>query len=287
MKSKDLIQGGFRGRVWLMHHHIKDFYKQTKDGDPLGGFHRVIALHDMENVKWDEIKNEVPVLPRGWYELSHLSTEDRIEFTRDFWISKLPYHQDLQKFLIQFFQTIDDIYIFAVQRKFDDPFEAHLVYSLKKDRGFFKGCPPITESRVTNLKLEFPDLIFPKDYLAFLEIHDGFCKATDCTGILNSEIVKETTGKLQTDISKIEKELTNTIGESINPNSLIPFYESFGMPFFQCFYKDWYPEDEMGNVYYSGNNNTVSDVKRLDPSSEAMAFPTFSDWLIFYLETIS
>ena len=92
---------------------------------------------------------------------------------------------------------------------------------------------------------------------------------------------------LQSKISELGKGVTNTKGELINPHSLIPFYESFGMPFYQCFYKDWYPETEMGNIYYSGNTNTISDVKNKDPSSEAMAFSTFSDWLIFYLETIS
>ena len=58
------------------------------------------------------------------------------------------------------------------------------------------------------------------------------------------------------------------------------------MPFFQCFWLEWYPEDEMGNVYYSGVANTISDLAAKATSAENMAFPTFTDWLMFYLETI-
>ena len=73
-------------------------------------------------------------------------------------------------------------------------------------------------------------------------------------------------------------------GEVIDLKKLIPFYESFGMPVFQCFYSDWYPEQEMGNVYYSGLTQTISDLKL--PLSESLAFPTFLDWLLFYLEKV-
>ncbi|HRD55047.1 MAG TPA: SMI1/KNR4 family protein [Parachlamydiaceae bacterium] len=270
-----------------MQHHIKDFYKQSSGGSASGNFHKVIALHQNEALSFEEIHEKVPAMPRGWFELAHLSSSDRIEFTRDFWITKLPYHPMLQEFLIQFFQSVEDIYIFVVQKKWDDSFDAHMVYSLKKEAGFFKGYPPVLEKSILQLQSDFQGVIFPKDYLAFLEIHNGFCKTTDCTGILNTKYIKSSYDKLQADIAKFDKELANTKGTAADPKSLIPFYESFGMPFFQCFFKDWYPEDEMGNVYYSGNSNTISDVKKKDPGSEAMAFATFSDWLLFYLETIS
>lgn len=270
-----------------MQHHIKDFYKQTSGNSSNGHFHKVIPLHQDGGISWQEAHKIAPILPRGWFELAHLSSTDRVEFTRDFWTTKLPYHPMLQEFIVHFFQSIEDIYIFLVQKKFDDPFDAHFVYSLKKEAGFFKGYPPIDEKSLLNLQADFQEIIFPKDYLAFLEIHDGFCKTTDCTGILRSQAVKSSCDKLLLEIQKSDKELMNTKGQVVDPKSLIPFYESFGMPFFQCFFKDWYPEDEMGNVYYSGNNNTISDVKKNDPENEAMAFATFSDWLLFYLETIS
>jgi hypothetical protein len=58
------------------------------------------------------------------------------------------------------------------------------------------------------------------------------------------------------------------------------------MPFYQCFWAEWYPEQEMGNVYYSGESKTISDVFGSFSSSETMAFTTFTDWLMFYLERI-
>lgn len=75
-------------------------------------------------------------------------------------------------------------------------------------------------------------------------------------------------------------------GKPVDPKTLIPFYESFGMPFFQCFWAEWYPEQEMGNVYYSGETHSISSVRIVGDASENMAFPTFIDWLIFYLEQI-
>ena len=44
----------------------------------------------------------------------------------------------------------------------------------------------------------------------------------------------------------------------IDPKGLIPFYESFGLPFFQCFWTEWHPAEEMGNVYYSSATNSIS-----------------------------
>lgn len=270
-----------------MNHHVKDFYKQFSDESPNGNFHKVIALHEAPDIDWSQIHLQVPSLPRGWFELARLNVSDRIEFTNDFWVAKLPYHKALTDFLTKFFDSVEDIQVFLVQQKFDDPFQSHLVYNLKNNAGFFKGCPPSLETDLLQMETDFSGLIFPNDYLKFLQIHDGFCKTTDCTGILSSKIIRTSYDMLQTKILELGKVVTNTKGEVINPHSLIPFYESFGMPFYQCFYKDWYPETEMGNIYYSGNTNTISDVKNKDPSSEAMAFSTFSDWLIFYLETIS
>jgi len=267
-----------------MSDHIKKFYSESLGDFPNSHYHLVIALNEAPDIEWPLIHAKVPLLPRGWFELARLTVKDRVEFTRDFWIKKLPYHPYLHEFIVEFFSFIEDIQIFLVQQKFDDPFEAHLVYCLKKDNGFFKGYPPALESDLLQLQADFPDVIFPKDYLAFLEVHNGLCKTTDCTGIFRSHLMKDYYDKFQKDLE--DKEISSEEGTMVNPKSLIPFYESFGMPFYQCFFKEWYPEDEMGNVYYSGNTNTISDVKNKDPSREAMAFPTFSDWLTFYLEAI-
>lgn len=270
-----------------MNRHVHEFYRETSSEYSKGHFHKVVALHATPDLDWNEIRLLAPELSRGWYELSRLKQEDRIEFVRDFWVSKLPYHPKLQEFITQFFNSVEDIGVFVVQKKYDDPHQAHMVYSLKNDVGFYRGYPPATDSGITNLQNAFSDTIFPQDYVAFLQIHDGFCKTTDCTGITQSFLMKESYEKFQKMVEAFETPLLTTKNQTVNPKTLIPFYESFGMPFYQCFWSEWYPLEEMGNVYFSGSTKTISDVASKDPSAETMAFPTYSDWLMFYLESIS
>lgn len=268
-----------------MDRHIKEYYRQSSEGGPQGSFHSVIALHDARDISWKEITAKMPSLEKGWYELSRLSIKDRIDFTHDFWLSKLPYRAGLDEFIDRFFSSLDDIGILITQKKFEDLFEAHMVYSLKGNNGFFRGMLPMTEKHQMQLVKAFPGLTLPNDYISFLQIHDGFCKTTDCTGLTSSTDVIDNFNKLQLLIQE-NSLLETSKGATIDPGMLIPFYESFGMPFFQCFWGEWYPEGEMGNVYYSGQTNTISDIYSSVSSSESMAFPTFTDWLIFYLERI-
>ncbi|MEI8366127.1 MAG: SMI1/KNR4 family protein [Parachlamydiaceae bacterium] len=266
-----------------MDHHLKEFYRQSSDGAPRSSFHSVIPLHKTPNITWEEIKAKAPDLSRGWFELSHLNANDRIEFSRDFWLTKLPYSPLLDESLSRFFGSLDDIGIFVTQKKFEDPYETHLVYSIRGDRGFFCGGPPASEKALVKLQLSFPNYILPNDYLTFLQIHNGFCKTTDSTGIIRAEDVPEiyqAFRKVQTDPILTSK------GTFIDPTTLIPFYESFGMPFYQCFLADWYPDQEMGNVYYSGETKTISDIYSGSSGPETMAFTSFTDWLVFYLERI-
>lgn len=265
-----------------MDYHIKEYYSQAS-GDSPHGFHKVISLDESPHISWEDAKLLVPNLCKGWYELSSLNPKDRVEFVCDYWLTKMPYHHKFSDFLINFFKSLDDICVFVIQRKFDDPYEANIVYSLKEDAGFFRGSLPASTEQIENLQKAFPQLILPPDYIDFLQIHNGFCKTTDSTGIIPAQQVPETCKKFQA-VLESEEVLTTNRGVEVNPKSLIPFYESFGMPFFQCFWAEWYPEQEMGNVYYSGLTRTISDVEGKDPSSEGMAFPTFTDWLMFYME---
>lgn len=266
--------------------HLKDFYRSSSDETPRGHFHHVISLHERHEFDWNHVREKAPDFCKGWFELSQLEPKDRIEFCRDFWIAKLPYHPKLQDFLINFFNQLDEIGIYLIQQKYDDPLEGHLVYNLSNDRGFFKGCCPITDQELMELRQSFPDVIFPNDYIAFLQIHNGFCKSIDCTGITKSHAMKEQYMQFQKLLEQQDR-LTTSEGSPVDPKSLIPFYESFGMPFYQCFWKEWYPENEMGNVYYSGPSKTISFTKNeKEGSFENMAFPTFTDWIIFYLEQI-
>lgn len=244
-----------------------------------GRYHQVILLHESPDMSWASIKEKVPDLSKAWFELAQLSTQDRIEFTRDFWLSKFPYCPEWPTCLARFFNSLEDIGVVLSQKTEHDPFKAHLIYALKKKEGFFHGSPGASGKELASLQELFPRVILPADYLAFLEIHDGFCKSTD-TGVIGTQQIRDTLNRFRELFSEQNLPMTSK-GEAIDPNRLIPFYKSFGMPFYQCFYQDWYPENEMGNVYFSASTYRIS-------SKEAgeMSFDTFLDWLIFYLEKV-
>jgi hypothetical protein len=266
--------------------HAVEYYSvYSEEPGSHGHFHQVIALHEDPLIEWPDISKIAPNLCRGWYELAQLSIQDRIDFTRDFWLTKLPYHPALNEFLTKFFSSIDDIGIFLTQQKYEDPFIPHLVYSLADNSGFFHGECAASEAEVIQLQKEFSDYILPADYLAFLQVHNGFAKLTD-TGIIPSTKMKESYQSFQQVVQEGEETITTLKGNAVNPISLIPFYESFGMPFFQCFWGEWYPDQEMGNVYYSALARIIIPCEKKEESAETLAFETFTDWLMFYLEKI-
>jgi len=264
--------------------HIEDYYRSSGNERPQGGFHKVIALHDAPDIGWEQVSSITADLPKGWFEVSQLSSADRIDFISSFWFQRLPFRPRLEKVLTKFFSQLDDIGIFLTQQAADDPFGVQMVYSIEGDSGFFRAHPPASSETIANFKEAFPQHILPSDFLAFLQVHDGFYKYMD-TGILQTAQIPRVYKMLQ-GLFADDDELTTKDGEAVNPNSLIPFYESFGMPCYQCFWGDWYPEDEMGNVYLSGVNRTVSSCAKRRAWAENLAFPTFLDWLMFYLERI-
>jgi hypothetical protein len=267
-----------------MDQHALEYYRPYSEEFPHAHFHRVIALHDEPVLDWQEASELAPKLCRGWYELSKLPLQDRLEFIRDFWCAKFTSYPNFVDFILNFFKSVDDIGIFLTQQKFDDPFSVQLVYSLSDDSGFFHGNPPAEENEIINLQKVFSDYILPPDYLDFFRIHNGFAKQTD-SGITEIKGMQESYENLQSVLEKGEP-LRTTCGTPINPKALIPFYTSFNMPFFQCFCGDWYPGQEMGNVYYSGMTHTISDFEKNGPCIDNMAFENFTDWLMFYLEKI-
>lgn len=258
----------------------RDFYPGEKH------FHEVVALHERKDLSWDTLVEKIPLLPRGWFELSRLNAEDRIEFTRDYWLAKLPLvtldEAHLQKRLEDFFSTLEEIGIFATQTKEGHPFDVHMVYSLKDEEGYFQGGPPASDEAVSSLVKQFGQVILPPDYLAFLKIHDGFSKYTD-TGLIKSKEMARIYQRFQQMLA--DELLIQTDRQIINGASLIPFYESFGLHCYQCFYADWYPKGEMGSVYFSDYDHTISLLDATHPE-ESLAFPTFFSWLIFYLEDL-
>lgn len=268
-----------------MSQRIKNYFGRFADDMPKGNIHNIIALHENPGYEWEDIQKLSPGLCRGWFELSKLNKKDRIDFLSEFWMSKLPYRQGVSEFLGSFLQNLDDVGIFITQQIFEGPREAQIIYCLKEDNGFYTGYPPASENQIQALSKQFPDWILPHDFLAFLQIHDGFSKTTDSTGIIPSGKMHEYYRQFQEMLAN--NEIINTMaGTDVNPSTLIPFYKSFGMPFFQCFWTEWYPEEEMGNVYYSGQNKMIMINENEGPSEDSMAFPTFMDWLKFYLERI-
>ena len=269
-----------------MDHHFKEYFHEFSEDAPMGSFHRVVFLHEAPDMSWEIIRKQVPSLPRAWFELAQLSTEIRIDFVRQYWGSKLNYHPEFDRFLDSFFTSLDEIGVVVTQKKFDDPYEPMLVYSLSGNRGYYRGRLPATDDDIVALQSYFSMMILPIDYIAFRQIHDGFHKTTDCTGVTRSIDLPAHYQAFQKNLEGTEVVYTkNDI--PANPKMLVPFYESFGMPFYQCFWAEWYPEQEMGNVYFDSTTKTLPDISEGGKRGENLAFPTFSDWLMFYLEQIN
>ena len=72
-------------------------------------YENVLILSDRRVDQWSDIERRVPDLPRGWFELSQLSSEDRIGFTRDFWLSRLSFHPTVYTAILDFFGSLDDV----------------------------------------------------------------------------------------------------------------------------------------------------------------------------------
>lgn len=268
-----------------MNSHVHRFYRKFADEQiPIRLYHEVIGLHEAPKFTWEELSKKTPSLPRGWYELSHLNLPDRIEFIRDFWLSTLPYLPHFHVFLEKFFSRLDDIGIYLTQRHFDSEFECEVVYSLKDGSCFYHGSPPCSEDEIAHLNIEFEGVL-PEDFLAFLRIHDGFSKHSD-TGIIKSKYLSAVRKQLQDEFKQFRNE-TNAHNKPVDPTDLIPFYESFGRPSYQCFYALWTPSFQAGNIYCSTAEKILSDIQDLKRLQENLAFPTFLDWLIFYLESIA
>jgi hypothetical protein len=268
-----------------MDHHFKQYFHEFSEERPSGNFHKVIALHEKQDHKWEEIKTIAPVISKGWWELSKLNKIERIDLLQQYWEKKMELFPKFCKFIAGFFSDLDDIGIYLTQKTFDDSFDVQMVYSLKDNVGFFRGHPPATDESIARLKNEFSGVIFPEDYLAFQQIHNGFYKTTDSTGLTKTNMMKPSYETFQKFFT--ENEVIHTgKGIVVNPRKLIPFYTSFGMPFYQCFWEEWYPEQEMGNVYCSINTKTVSNICDAEAAEENLSFPSFSDWLTFYLERV-
>ena len=253
---------------------VRQFFKEDQ-------FKEVRFLSDEPTATWGEISKIAFDLPRGWFELSRVSPRDRIEFTRDFWLDRIPYHPSAHPAFFEFFEQLDDVAVVLTRIREDEPFDAELVYSFADNSSFFRGRPPCTGGDLLALKDEI-ELDLPRDYLSFVQIHNGFGKLSEM-GLLEVEEIAYAKRRVMDLILQTEKRVKS--GDlDVDPGSLIPFYEALGLSSFQCFYTDWYPGSEMGNVYLSGIDYTLSDVHDKKTWAENLAFPTFSEWLVYYLQ---
>lgn len=249
-----------------MNKRISDYYSEKK-------FLDVLCLAE-ERLPWDEIRSKSPLFPRGWYELSLLSREDRLEFTKEYWMTHLPFVPNPFKDLITFFQELVDVGVFLILQ--ENTYFPELVYFLN-DESFYLGSTPASEEEIEGLKM---NISLPKDFLEFLKIHNGFSKAYD-RGILSTSEILPIKKELELYLDESEKKV-HLDKHLIEPTSLIPFYMSAYGRSYQCFIKEWYPTNEMGNVCLSLDDFSISSYKR----EGTLAFPTFLDWLAFYLEEI-
>ena len=71
-----------------MNLQIRKFFQVDRSQEP--HFQEVRFLHEEEALSWEDI--ERVGLPRSWFELSRISPENRVEFSREYWLSRLTYH---------------------------------------------------------------------------------------------------------------------------------------------------------------------------------------------------
>jgi len=244
----------------------------------------VIFLDEMMKLSWEEVSKKSPDLPRGWYELSRVTPKDRVEFTRDYWLDRLPYHPSAHPQIYEFFDQLDDIAVVLAMQKDEEAFLPELVYSFEDNSTFFRGKPPCSEEDLFEMRCEIR-MPLPNDYLSFVRIHSGFGKLSEM-GLLPVGEIGDAKRRVMEMVTRNERPLKagTGAGRRVDPGSLIPFYEAVGLSCFQCFYADWYPGNEMGNVYLSGIDYTISDTTKSGSWAEGLAFSSFLEWLVYYLQ---
>ncbi len=258
-----------------MNSQIREFFRV--DGTQEPHFQEVRFLNEEPNADWSQVSKTG--LSRGWFELSRICMEDRVDFTRDFWLSTLPFHPKATGAIREFFERLDDVAVILCRQTKEEPWRAELVYSLGDNSSFFRGLPPAKEEEIDWTSKRLGQSL-PRDYRAFAHLHNGFGKLTEL-GLMPLEDLVDARQRLIDQVVRTDRTLR--MGESpLDPHSLYPFYAEFGGSF-QCFNRDWYPGSEMGNVYFSAIDYTVSDASDRKAWAEHLAYPTFLEWLSAFL----
>ncbi len=244
----------------------------------LSSFKEVRLLTEERGILWQDASSMG--VSRSWFELSRISPEDRIEFTKEFWLTRLALHVSATPAIEQFFSKLDDIALIATRQTTEEPWRIELIYSLGDNSSFFRGLPPASTGHIEAFQATF-DVRLPRDYCAFFHLHNGFGKLTE-TGLLPLEEIKGVSQRLIQRILGAHTPLRFN-DALFDPHLLVPFYEEYGIESFQCFNADWYPSSEMGNVHFSSIDWTLSDVTERNAWAEELAYPTFLEWLAAFL----
>ena len=260
-----------------MNTQVREFFQV--DGIKKSHFQAVRFLSEEKALDWTDA--EKMGLSRGWFELSRVSIEDRIEFLKVFWLKNLSFHPKASLAIERFFERLDDIVVLVCRQTVEDPWRVEIVYSMADNSTFFRGLSPANEDDISTIKKNL-GVDLPSDFWAFSKIHNGFGRLSEL-GLMPIEDLEGTRKRLISSMLRSEKPLR--MGElKVDLDSLFPFYEEFGLASFQCFNAQWYPENEMGNVHFSGIDYTLSDTLERGEWPDNLAFPTFLDWLAAFLE---
>ncbi|NGX51567.1 MAG: hypothetical protein K1060chlam2_01437 [Chlamydiae bacterium] len=221
------------------------------------GESEVVLFHEKQELTWDGAREASPHLTKGWFELSKLEPGVRLEFIRDYWINSLPFSPQFYAFVDRFFSKVQEVGIVAVRG------DVYMTYALKS--ALFFGGPPLVDREIELIKEQF-DFPLPLDYLQFFRVHNGLSRGEE-SGLFPSRLLLDETEKIHS-----RKGVLKYGSKEIDPRELFPFYHDST---YQCFYKSWTIDEEVGNVHCSLHDGRVSD---------SSAFPSFLDWLTHYLE---
>ncbi len=246
---------------------------------------KILETNDIAKYSsWSSLSKIIPLLPRGWYELTKFSSEERINLVKEFWLSQLCQssieYDEIAK-IDDFFNCLEDIVICAFQDCYERHFNVKMIYLIKNSNIFFSGNPPFS-SCYDNLRLQlWNDL--PKSYYNFFNIHDGF-SCYDDLGIISTKKISRIYYQFQDYLEK--EELISTYKE-LNLSSFIPFYGGSLIHSYQCFLVNLsFDKEEPLNVPFLENNLKDLNSLLIDSDSslfENNIFSSFIAWLGYYL----
>lgn len=228
-----------------------------------------------ETSSWEQIVHKAPRLPKGWYELMGLSTEDRIDLCCEFWCNALGIQNKESSSICRFFSNLEDLQVYIFRMHAQIAYEVKMAYISSDETSCFYGSPPL---------LPFKGLHFPQlgddIYYRFFSIHDGFGGCND-EGILPYK-------RLAKVEHWVRQRLSDTCQGSLPVMNFFPFYGSEDIFSYQCFICD--PEFQRGepspNVLCNEYLLKKSFKKFIDLLHlTSTRYPSFLSWLESYIQT--